>query len=88
MHKKYNSNTTDISSTIDTEIYNETISYAEKRVINIGWSGSHSTSKYLCLLEDVFKELNRKFNIELIVSTTLVWKLLFYKMKLSFQIFC
>jgi glycosyltransferase involved in cell wall biosynthesis len=33
----------------------------------IGWSGSHSTSKYLHLLDEVFQELAKKSNFKLVV---------------------
>lgn len=54
--RKYNSNTTDISSTIDTEKYTPK-EHLESNKITLGWSGSHSTSKYVKLLEVVFSEL-------------------------------
>ncbi|MEM7161089.1 MAG: glycosyltransferase family 4 protein [Bacteroidota bacterium] len=58
--RKYNSNTTDISSTVDTIKYipREAISWNEKPTI--GWSGSHSTSKYLKLLEKVFVQMRHE----------------------------
>lgn len=66
--RKYNSNTTDISSTVDTEKrYLPVNTYENKAQPIIGWSGSHSTSKYLYLLEDVLKELAREIDFKLIV---------------------
>jgi glycosyltransferase involved in cell wall biosynthesis len=58
--KKYNPHTTDISSTINTEQYKPKKSYDLHQPIIIGWSGSHSTSPYLKLLEPVFAELIQK----------------------------
>jgi L-malate glycosyltransferase len=55
--KKYNSNTTDISSTIDTDIYIPKKKIEFNDTVMLGWSGSHSTSKYLLLLESVFETL-------------------------------
>lgn len=64
--KNYTRNTTDISSTINTETYiadqNKSI---DKEEIILGWSGSHSTSKYLHLLDGVIKDLSKKYNIKL-----------------------
>jgi glycosyltransferase involved in cell wall biosynthesis len=56
--KRYNTNTTDISSTINTDEYRPKEDYSiEGRKVTLGWSGSHSTSKYLHLLEPVFYSL-------------------------------
>jgi glycosyltransferase involved in cell wall biosynthesis len=58
--KKYNSNTTDISSTINTDKYKggKRYSFVNGKAI-LGWSGSHTTSKYLYLLEPVFRKLKK-----------------------------
>lgn len=86
--RKYNSNTTDISSTIDTEKYRpiEHYSIINRKTI-LGWSGSHSTSQYLHLLDPVFKKLQQEgysfkllvmgdeaFNIEGIEVEALAWQ--------------
>lgn len=55
--RKFNPKTTDISSTINTEIYKLKKYEAFNKPIIIGWSGSHSTSIYLKILEPVFNEL-------------------------------
>lgn len=66
--KQYNINTTDISSTVDTaNKYVPINNYKNDHQIVLGWSGSHSTSKYLYLLENVFKELAKKYDYKLIV---------------------
>ena len=57
--QKYNKNTTDISSTINTSTYRPVNLYTNKKKIVLGWSGSFSTSKYLFLLEEVLKNLNQ-----------------------------
>lgn len=66
--KQFNQNTTDISSTVDTEKrYQPINNYQNDHQIVLGWSGSHSTSKYLYLLTDVFKNLATKYDFKLIV---------------------
>ncbi len=59
--RKHNSRTTDISSTINTDKYKAKKIYS---LINgkivLGWSGSHTTSKYLYLLEPVFRQLKKE----------------------------
>ena len=65
--RRYNDHTTDISSTINTNLYRPKTCYDVKGKFVIGWSGSHSTSKYLHLLDDVFKELARKYLFKLVV---------------------
>ncbi len=86
--RKYNQQTTDISSTIDTEKYRPKTDYSiQGRKIIFGWSGSHSTSKYLYLLEPVFRQLQKEgivfqllvmgdagFHIEGIETEALPWK--------------
>ena len=65
--RKFNDQTTDISSTIDTDRYRPKKNYDLKEgELVLGWSGSHSTSAYLRLLTPVFlrlKEQNIKFRL-------------------------
>lgn len=65
--RKYNQKTTDISSTINTSLYRPKKNYAVREKLTIGWSGSHSTSKYLHLLDDVFQNLAKKHSFKLLV---------------------
>lgn len=65
--RKYNQKTTDISSTINTDLYRPKSDYRPAEKFVIGWSGSHSTSKYLHLLDDVFRELARETQFKLLV---------------------
>ncbi len=65
--KKYNSNVTDISSTINTETYIPKMEYEKKENLVLGWSGSHSTVKYLYLLKDVLLEINKLHPFKLLV---------------------
>jgi len=66
--RQFNRNTTDISSTVDTEKkYLPVNNYKNDHQIVLGWSGSHSTSKYLYLLQDVLKDLAKQYNYKLLV---------------------
>jgi L-malate glycosyltransferase len=65
--RKYNQHTTDISSTINTELYTPKNEYSRKEKFVIGWSGSHSTSKYLHLLDNLFKHLAKEHEFKLLV---------------------
>ncbi|MCE3294335.1 MAG: glycosyltransferase [Crocinitomicaceae bacterium] len=65
--RKYNQHTTDISSTVDTAArYLPTENKGNKPVI-IGWSGSHSTSRYLHLLDEALQMLAKETDFELVV---------------------
>lgn len=67
--RQFNQNTTDISSTINTNTYQPVNSYSNiaGKPITLGWSGSHSTERYLSLLADVLREVAKQRNIRLIV---------------------
>ncbi len=65
--KKYNSNTTDISSTINSDTYQPVNKYDNSKKLVIGWSGSHSTSRFLYLLTDVLKEVYQEYPFKLLV---------------------
>ena len=65
--QKYNSNVTDISSTINTETYIPKVEYEKSGKLTLGWSGSHSTVKYLYLLRDVLIEVNKTTPFKLVV---------------------
>lgn len=65
--RRYNQNTTDISSTINTDLYQPKQDYSVKEKFIIGWSGSHSTSKYLHQLDDVFRDLAKTYSFKLLV---------------------
>jgi glycosyltransferase involved in cell wall biosynthesis len=72
--RQYNMNTTDISSTINTDLYQ--ISNEPKQgKITLGWSGSHSTAKYLDLLKPVFLELRKTHEFKLIVMGALSYEI-------------
>ena len=65
--RKFTSNTTDISSTINTETYVPMNKYTNEYTLTIGWSGSHSTSKYVYLLKEVLLELSKNHRFKLLV---------------------
>lgn len=54
---------TNISSTIDTDLYRPRPHRERTRGVVVGWSGSHSTSPYLHLLDDVLRQLQREEGI-------------------------
>jgi glycosyltransferase involved in cell wall biosynthesis len=65
--RKFNEKTTDISSTINTKVYRPRKDYAIKGKLTLGWSGSHSTSKYVYLLREVFLKLKEEVDFRLLV---------------------
>ncbi|MGB0391644.1 MAG: glycosyltransferase [Salibacteraceae bacterium] len=66
--RKFNINTSDISSTVDTEERYQVVNqYTNDSKVVLGWSGSHSTSKYLYLLKDVLVDLAKEFDFKLLV---------------------
>jgi len=70
--RKFNANTTDISSTINTETYRPANTYsndAEKPIV-LGWSGSHATEIYLGYLAGVLREVATRRKIRLLVIGT------------------
>lgn len=82
--RQFNTNTTDISSTINTETYVPV--ERQNTVPVIGWSGSHSTAKYVYLLENVLREVaaeipftlkvigDPSFRIEGLTTVAIAWK--------------
>jgi glycosyltransferase involved in cell wall biosynthesis len=65
--RQYNSRTTDISSTVDTDRYQPVNNYSNNKRLTIGWSGSITTSKYFYLLADVLKKLREKHEFRILV---------------------
>jgi glycosyltransferase involved in cell wall biosynthesis len=65
--RQFNSQTTDISSTVDTLNYIPVNAYTNNAKLTIGWSGSLSTSKYFYLLENVLKRLAEKYSFNILV---------------------
>jgi glycosyltransferase involved in cell wall biosynthesis len=65
--RRFNTRTTDISSTINTETYLPKSAYSQERPLVLGWSGSFSTSPYLKLLEKPLRELRKRVEFKLLV---------------------
>jgi glycosyltransferase involved in cell wall biosynthesis len=59
---RFNSHVTNISSTIDTEVYRPRGGARHRTRLCIGWSGSHTTVEYVALLQRVFEELRRRYD--------------------------
>lgn len=69
--KKYTHNTTDISSTINTDLYRPRDNYAfkENKPV-IGWSGSHSTVWHMQTIFPALKKLKQQIDYKLLVMGT------------------
>ena len=60
--KKYNPNVIIIPTVVDTEKYHNKIQNHSLYKANIGWTGSHSTIKYLDLIVPAIKRLEKKYS--------------------------
>lgn len=65
--RKFNINSTDISSTIDTERYQPANNYNNEQTITIGWSGSHSTARHFLVLKDTLITLASLYKFKMLV---------------------
>ena len=65
--KPYNSNVVINPTTIDTNYHHNIISDHDGGDMVIGWTGSHSTLKYLDLIFDVVRQLKKKHNFRFII---------------------
>jgi glycosyltransferase involved in cell wall biosynthesis len=63
----FDASVTNISSTIDTDAYVPRPARPTSSEVVIGWSGSHSTSPYLRLLDGVLRELQRELGVRVLV---------------------
>ncbi len=77
--KKFNSNVVVIPTTIDTsDHHNQVKTHKTKKKITIGWTGTHSTLKYLKLLNEVTPILIKNYDINFLIicdkKPTLNWK--------------
>jgi glycosyltransferase involved in cell wall biosynthesis len=65
--RQYNKETTDISSTVDTNVYKPVNSYSNNKKLVIGWSGSLTTSRFFIDLKAVLQKLAKKYDFEVFV---------------------
>jgi glycosyltransferase involved in cell wall biosynthesis len=63
--KQFNANVVYNPTTIDTDHYHNKISNQKKEKFVIGWTGSHSTTRYLNEIVEVLKKLEGKYDFEL-----------------------
>ena len=61
--RRYNDNVNVIPTTIDTENYHNTNTDYSKKII-IGWTGTHTTMRFLDFLVPIVKELETKYDFE------------------------
>ncbi|MFN5795586.1 MAG: glycosyltransferase family 4 protein [Bacteroidota bacterium] len=65
--KQYNKNVVYNPTTIDTENHHNKVKQHQKGKFVIGWTGSHSTNRYLMELYDVMADLEKKYEFEFLV---------------------
>lgn len=61
---QHNTHVTNIPPTIDTDKYSIADKTSDSKIC-IGWTGSHSTSEYLLLLENVLRRIAQKYDIRI-----------------------
>lgn len=65
--KKHNTNVVYMPTTIDTQTTHNQSKQHQNESITIGWTGTHSTIKYLYSIEDILFNLQKKLNFKFIV---------------------
>jgi glycosyltransferase involved in cell wall biosynthesis len=65
--RQYNSKVCIIPTTIDAEGLHHTLKNQDSKKLVIGWTGSHSTLKYLDVLVSVIEKLEKKYDFEFLV---------------------
>jgi len=65
--RKFNSNVQVIPTTIDTENHHNLITDYNQEKMVIGWTGTHTTMRYLDFIVPVIKELEKKYDFEFLV---------------------
>jgi glycosyltransferase involved in cell wall biosynthesis len=65
--RKFNSNVQVIPTTIDTENHHNLITDYNQEKLVIGWTGTHTTMRYLDFIVPVIKELEKKYDFEFLV---------------------
>ncbi len=62
--KKHNSNVAYMPTTIDTQTGHNQIKQHKNKSVTIGWTGTHSTIKYLYEIEDLLFDLQQKLHFK------------------------
>lgn len=65
--KKYNSNVVVNPTTIDTVNYHNQVKNQDSKEFVIGWTGTHSTLRYLTGMVPVFQKLEKEFDFKLVI---------------------
>ena len=65
--REYNSKVRIIPTTIDTENHHNSFIDYSLKTLTIGWTGTHTTLRYLLPLLPVFKSISEKYNVQLMV---------------------
>lgn len=65
--RKFNSNVQVIPTTIDTENHHNLQTEYNQEKLVIGWTGTHTTMRYLDFIVPVIKELEQKYDFEFLV---------------------
>jgi glycosyltransferase involved in cell wall biosynthesis len=63
--RQFNTNISLIPATVDVKRYPYPVDRKTSETVVLGWSGSHTTSKYLHLLDNVLKKLSEKYLISI-----------------------
>jgi len=63
--RQFNKNISLIPATVDIKKYPYPVGHKTSETVMIGWSGSHTTSKYLHLLDNVLKKIAEKYTISI-----------------------
>lgn len=66
--KKYNYNVVKIPTCVDTTFHHNRLKeHSQKDVITIGWTGSHSTMKYIDLIIPALEVISKQYKISLLI---------------------
>lgn len=65
--RQYNKNVVVNPTTIDTENYHNQIKNQDSKEFVIGWTGTHSTLRYLTEMVPLFKRLEQEFEFKLVI---------------------
>ena len=65
--EEYNGNVVINPTTIDTEKYHDRCTEHKNETLTIGWTGSHSTNRYLELIVPVLEKLKKEYDFNFVV---------------------